>query len=487
MASDQQEGGDVVREAGLLERFHITRTKLGFDSCVVVTAQYNASGVLLNRQTLYPALSRVVQANAALSTQVDLGAAPDTKTNAKPPPPRFVRLPVVSLDAVVSFVSDSALEHLITDEFLRPIEFGTAAPLWRLTVVSGRTLLFAFHHSVGDGQSGVAFHAALLHALNHPSEALHVSGDRVSVSPEAYLVPPIEALTSVSVSWGKFFSTILGAFLPKFLTKGASAWTGNDVVSAPSLDTHVSCWEIDADQVTELMTLCRKNSTTLTACLHTLVVGVLARLIATSADRTQRVFKTIATSVPVSLRRFTGASPHVLCDHIAGVKTYVPISSLANTSTSDPWFSWAAAARFKERVQKSMKSTREDIGTLRYLYALGAGDEFFTGALGKKRGIALELSNVGRFPAPPPGETFIDGEDDAPQQDAQWTLGSVYFAQGDPVSGAALKMNVAGSPTGTVTVVFSWGEGALDNEFAEAVIRDTKAALTWVIQSSLIS
>ncbi|EKM56106.1 uncharacterized protein PHACADRAFT_145210 [Phanerochaete carnosa HHB-10118-sp] len=489
MANDSQEPYDFVRETGavliclyggLLERYHITRTKLGFDSCVVVTARYDASGVLLNRQTLYPALHQIVLANAALSVQVDVTRKPDSKPKSKPAAPCFVRLPVVLLDDVVSFIEGSDIEKLIADELARPLELGSSTPLWRLTIVSGRTLVFAFHHGIGDGQSGQAFHFALLSALNSPSDTLHVYGDKISIPTVVHLVPPIEALTSVSVSFAKFCSTIFGTFAPKSLTKGASAWTGNTIVSTPTVQAQVRCWEIEAAQAAELVTLCRKNSTTLTACLHTLVAGVLARLVSTSMNKGRKPFKTLSTSVPVSLRRFTGASPYVMCDHISSVQTYVPIASLANTSTSDPWFSWTAAAQFGKRVQRSAKGTREVIGTLHYLYVLGISEAFFLGALGSKRSMALEVSNLGRFPEQPAGENGSSVQ-------GVWSLSRIYFAQCDAVVGAAMKMNVAGSPTGTVNVAFTWGQGALNDEFAEAVIRDTKAALVWVIQSSLIS
>lgn len=492
MASDSEEPFGVVREAGasqtlwmmekgltdvpgLLERYHITRSQLGFDSCVVVSARYNADGILLNRQTLYPALHRVILNHPALSVQAYVPGNPKAK-------PRFVRLPVVLLNDVVSFAEGSKgsnTEQLIAEQFTRPFELGTSAPLWRLSVVSGRTVVFAYHHAIGDGQSGLAFHSALLAALNHPSDTLHIYGDKISIPMMTYLVPAVETLTSVAVSFGTFCSALFGAFAPKSLTKGASAWTGNTIVNAATTQTHVRCWEIAADQATDLVTICRKNKTTLTACLHTLVAGVLARLVSTSANKPRKPFKTLSTSLPVSLRRYTGASPHVMCDHVSGIYTYVPLASLANTSTSDPWFSWSAAAQFNKRIQASMKKSREAIGTIRYLFVLGISQAFFLGALGKKRQYALELSNLGRFPAPP------TGEDDQPNQ-VVWSVSNVYFAQCDAVVGAAMKMNVAGSPTGTVNITFTWGHGALEDEFAEALIRDTQAALKWVIESSLI-
>jgi hypothetical protein len=459
-----------------LERYHITRSKLGFDSCIAVSATYNASRVLLNRQTLYPALYRVVLDHPALSVQVDMSGP---KPNAKL---RFVQLAALLLDDIVSFVEErdntNSIAQVLADQLSRGLEFGTHAPLWRLVIVSGRTVVFACHHAVADGLSGLAFHSALLSALNAPPDAPAFTGNEISIPGSSQLVPPIESLTSVSVSFGSFCSAVFNTFVPPSLTNSASAWTGNPVVQTPSVTTHVRCWEIEASQTANLLTLCRKNATTLTACLHTLAVGVLARLISSNQKLRSQRFKSISTSIAVSLRPYTGASPNVMCDHISGISSYTPISALANESTSRAWFSWPVAAKLNKKIRASTKKSREVVGTIRYLFLLGMSESFFLGQLGQKRKVALELSNVGKFTVP---ATESNNNEDA------WSIGNMYFAQCDSVSGPAIKFNVVGSPTGSVNITFTWGPGAIDDDFAEAFVRDIKAALSSVLETSLLS
>lgn len=458
---------------GLVERYHITRTEVGFDSCVVVSAKYSATGVVLNRQTLYPALHRIVLAHPALSVQVATGPKPNAK-------PRFVQLPEVNLDDVVAFAQERDYENSIAQVLMAQLdqtfELGTANPLWRLVVVSGRTVVFAYHHAIADGQSGLAFHAALLSILNSPSDTTTLSGNKVTIPEDSSLVPAVESLTSISVSFGGLLSAACGAFAPQALTKAASSWTGNPVTQTPSVKMHVRCWEIEASQAAELLTLCRKNGATLTGCMHTLAAGVLSRLISSNQDLRRKRFQTLCSSVPISLRRYTGASPYVLCDHVSSVRSYTSVKTLANESTSRAWFSWPVAAKFSKRIAASAKKSREVIGTMRILFMLGISKSYFLDQLGKKRHNSFELSNLGKFPAPP--EEAGEGP---------WSIGSVYLAQCDSVTGSAIKLNVVGSPTGSINVTFSWGQGTIDDDLAETFIRDVKAALFSVLESTLLS
>ena len=455
-------------DTGLLECYHITRSKLGFDSCIIVSAKYNATGSLLNRQTLYPALSAVIQQHAALSVQVRLPRNPKDR-------PLFVRLPSVALDDVVSFVdggsNEESLAKLIRAELSKPLELGAATPLWRVTVGSGRTVLFMCHHGIGDGQSGLAFHRALVSALNKPSNVPTV-GSLVLIPSDLSLVPPIEDLTNVGVSWRGFFQILYDTFAPFTWTKKATSWTANPVVSSPTILTTVRCWELSPADAAKLIALCREHDTTLTAFLHTLLVGLLSRhaIVATAADK--RPPRTIATCVPVSLRRFTGASPNVLCDEAAGFQSQSPLAPLGSLAPTAADFPWTTAAQYATRLQAGVAGTRESIGTIRYLFNLGMTESFWTGALGKKRGEALELSNLGRFVAAAPEDSPAEGP---------WSVGALHFAQCNATVGAALKVGVAGSPDGAVSVVYTWGEGALDDVLAEAMVGEVRAAITSIL------
>lgn len=64
-----------------------------------------------------------------------------------------------------------------------------------------------------------------------------------------------------------------------------------------------------------------------------------------------------------------------------------------------------------------------------------------------------------------------------------WSISGVHFAQCNAVVGAALKVNMAGSPTGTVNIAYTWGAGALEDSTAESVIEEVKANLSSILAS----
>lgn len=442
---------------------------------MVVAADYTATGRLLDKQTLYPALQQVILALGALGVQVDATGTPKA-------PGKFVRLPTILLDEAVSFVStDKSMDELVQDCFARGFEFGTSTPLWHVTVVYEKTVLFHYDHVIGDGQSGMAFHSALLSALNNPSSDTKFSGHAVDIPATPSLVPPIEAMTKTSPSAGLYAHAIYETFVPASCTKARKIWTGNRIVRAPTTQTNIRSWQIPAEQGQKLVALCRAHDTTLTGFLRTLVAVVLANVLQAQPKPVPRRYKTISTQIPVSLRRFSGASPHVMCNHVSSVPFALRIASAPRLRDPGTPFPWAAAAQFSAALRTAVHAqARQVVGLLRFLVRFGLMDAYYTGALGKKREGSLEFSNLGRFPAPP-----ADAE--GKREDAQWTVGNVYFAQCDAVKGAAVKNNIAGSPDGAVTVVHSWGKGAVDDELAETLVRDVKAAFARVLESSAAS
>ncbi|EKM56200.1 uncharacterized protein PHACADRAFT_209681 [Phanerochaete carnosa HHB-10118-sp] len=452
---------DVVRKAGIMERYHILLSQIGFDSCVTVLGEYvSATGSSLTKETLYPALHTIIQKHGALGMQVLPGATIKAV-------PKFVRLHEIDLDVVVEFLQDDSAskDELLRSQLERPFALGTTAPLWRLTVVNGRVLVLAYHHSIADGQSGPAVHAALWSALNSVSAGEEGCGSKVAVPADSSMVGPVEAYTKISVSPSSFAQMLHALFAPKKLQAGSKAWTGNPVPKTPMLDITVRCWEITAGQTAEILKRCREHKTTLTPFLHILVAGVLSRLLV--ERKLTKKLKTIAAEAPVSLRRFTGVSPFELCDQVSLAHQFLRIAPIEN----DKPFPWDTVHKLGEDLHGSMRRTRELVGMLRILLRLGIADTYFTDMLGKKRGSGLVQSNLGRFPM---GEA-------QKADDAKWRLEKVYFAQSAVVEGPAMKVNVIGSPEGSTNITFAWGKGAMDDDLAEAFIKEMKATLDIVL------
>ncbi|KAG5647513.1 hypothetical protein DXG03_009450 [Asterophora parasitica] len=423
------EEGKLVRPAGLLERYHIARHSLGLDSCVLTAARYiPPEGHILDEATIFHALRKVVETHSALGVRL----AGEFSSS-----PSFERLPNVDLAKVVEFSDSSDLAATLEAQMLRPFDTASLLPLWRVVVMKDDTICFAWHHGIGDGMSGIAFHRTLLASLSERDDSAHPTNSIVLPSTNAF-IPAIEAVISLTPSWRKAVVELFELFCPTAWTRGASAWTGNPVKSDISLTTHVRLIEFSPAKASALLTLCRSHKATLTSAFQIMAISVISSLISGGKH------KTISFYVPISLRGIAGTSKNAFCDHVSTLHTYPRINAA---------FSWAEAAQCASHLRAYTPKSVEEIGMLKFLF--GKYDEFLKGKLGKKRQGGIEISNVGRFDV------------QAQYEGPTWSIGRTVFTQCDATLGSALKLNVAGDPRGGVTISVSWGEGAISNSLAE--------------------
>ncbi|KDQ61358.1 hypothetical protein JAAARDRAFT_66485 [Jaapia argillacea MUCL 33604] len=486
-----------IRRAGRMERYHITRHHLGFDSCVLVAAQYHSSSGTLGPLTLFPALAHLIHTHAALSVHL----TGDLFHN-----PAFSRLPSIDLSLVVQFVQEEhTLQQVAEDQLSKAFDTSSnVLPLWRLVVLPNGLVFFAYHHAIGDGMSGLAFHRGLLAALNTPFT--FTSDTIVQVPTNITLVPPLEHLTPTSPSPTKLFKTIFNLYAPTSWTRRVSAWTGTPVSYSGSLRINIKFIEFTPSDITQFKKMCREHGTTLTAAFHALAVSALASLLDSSDDdvnsasvvgsmKKGKRYKYISIYIPISLRSFTKTSPDAMCDHVSAYHTYTPLhsylplplpasASLPCKDTPNPTHDltafWSQARILSQKLKENKARSRQETGLLKFLF--GDYEGFFRDKVGKKREGGLELSNVGSLsPSPttapsPPTTTSPTTVPCPTQPSTQWQIHKVYFTQNDVVCGAALKMNVVGDGLGGVNVGVSWGEG-LGEEF----VRRFREAFAFVL------
>ncbi|RDB23657.1 Uncharacterized protein C18B11.03c [Hypsizygus marmoreus] len=440
--------GDVLRPAGLLERYHITRHFLRQDTCVTNAAHYTSpEGSTLDKPTMFNALRRVVEAHAALGVRLI-----DEETR-----PTFVRLTHVNLDEIVLFCNNDNLAAVLEEQFLQPFDTASNLPLWRIVVLQNRIVLFAWHHCIGDGLSGLAFQRALLASLRQgSSDGASSDSPIIRISPTTTFVPPIEQVTSLKASWRKIFQEFYALVAPVSWTPGASAWTGNVVRKEATFKNHVRLLEFSPEEVSKLLILCRPKQATLTSLVYILAISVLSTLISPENGSA----KTISSFIPINLRDVAGTSPNVFCDHVSALHSYTPIQSS---------FSWADASEFASILRVQNVESREEIGMLKYLF--GRYSAYLEEKLGKKRQGGFELSNLGRFNA---GESKTGD---------RWSIGKVVWAQGDATTGAAIKLNVVGDALGGVAMSVTWGDGAIADNLAESFVSNFDDALRNLLTS----
>ena len=57
----------------------------------------------------------------------------------------------------------------------------------------------------------------------------------------------------------------------------------------------------------------------------------------------------------------------------------------------------------------------------------------------------------------------------------------IVFCSLDPTLGAALKVNVVGSPSGATNIAYAWGEGTIDDDVAEAFVHSMHEVIQSVV------
>ena len=468
--------------SGLLERYHITRHTLGFDSVVIVSAQYLSTdrkqdAPSLTKEILFPALEKVIHDNTPLAIRV---------SGVKSSDPIFVRLKSVNLSQVVRFLDAPAsddIDRVFEEEFINAFDDSDESaqtPLWRLTVTQDNHVIFAWHHAIGDGLSGIAVHQALLNSLNEPlTSAVNKRSTGESyvadIDPQATLIPALDSLTDLSVSlWTLLFKLIPSVLPPLPIRSTEHIWTGNPTPKMPSLVNYVKTIVLTPQRTKSLHELCKRNGTTLTAFLHELAIQVLIRLVQPESSTSQKPKRvtTIPYSIPLTLRRITNMSFTVLCDQTSAYAqraTYsIPdlTSMLVNPPSPDN-FPWERATNLSKILRTAAPNSREVIGSLKYLS--GKYEAFFLSKLGKKREQGIEVSNLGAFKLEPQSSG---------SHQARWTIGKTYFAQNDGVQGAAIKVNITGDPLGGMSFSITSGKDAVPDGLLDKFKQDLELCLS---------
>ena len=375
----------------------------------------------------------------------------------------WAALPRVDLNRVITFVDkDGAdLPALLEEVFLQPADFSEDMPQWRLFVLRDGMVVYAYDHTIGDGQSGLAFHHNLLASLRRVktigNPLLDHSGIVSSLPEDATLMPALEDATDTTVPFSMMVREVGKLLFPFLDRKKGKAWSGYPTQQPPTLVTHVRLLEYTPEQATGLVKLSRDHKATLTSTIHILALVTLSRLL--FAQPENQKYKYVRTYIPMSLRRFTKAPPSAICNHVSVHSVYHPLTHPAPTAVSKDTFPWDKASALTATLRRKLPGSARTIGLFKYIN--GKYDEYVLGQIGKKRGGALELSNLGAFPEPPTKE----GEE------VEWRVQEMFFVQADATLGAALKVNAVGTGAGGLGISITWGKGAVDDEFAEEFVK----------------
>lgn len=449
---------------GKFEKYSSVRHKLGLYNNVSLTAKYaKKSNQSPLRSLILPAIAKVVHRHQILSAipqDEDLESA------------YFVQLPSIDLERAVTFVerkwTDNNTDRDIElDELLQQqhnINFkgdDGELPYWRLIIlspprdVSSFFACFVFHHAIGDGQSGLAFHRSFHEALlavdmdpMRPDEP-----QTVAKPPVTPLIPSLEQMHPLPLSFWFILSALWKSIFPG---KNEKLWTGRAIDFAFQT-RRIHNIVIPADRTSALITASRAHRVSLTAT----VTSLLALAVFSTLDVEK--WDSLKANVPISLRR---CLPVDKVDNDT-MGTYVTTATadfqrahvlplVKERLRSD--FVWKAAQDTKGTIDAAVSrgGKNDVVGLLRWA---GPLKKFFEGKQGKQPDASFEFSNVGVFryaKEPSKGE---------------WKIEDVIFGQDGNVVGPVFQLSGATGPNGKLIISFAWLQEQVEQDFIINVIQ----------------
>ncbi|MCJ1430751.1 hypothetical protein MMC27_000101 [Xylographa pallens] len=459
---------DVLRPVGMFEKLYTARQVLGIYNSVIVTATYVLLSQLEDAGSLYsifcPAISGLLHQHPSLNCYFE---GEDTFE------PKFRRLNTIEVQDVLQVLDlengESLAEKL---QFLHDQRWSVdRKPLWKLVVMReprvasdtsiGSTLhlAFVFHHVIGDGLSGVAFHTSLLRELENIEQSiqdLQESPKAIDTPLSISLVEPIEKLTLLPLSWPFLIRQVVKEYGPRWLIGAPSPlWAGLPVQTLDKCPfrSRVRIVTIRADRVESLLKESRKHSVTLISLLTAALVSTLA---VTLPEEPRFLGWTSYT-----LRRVTGTSLNDMVNQTSSFETSYPADFLDNIRKASNLAErveslWKSAGYFHTRMQDELARCPRDnlVGLLPYV---SDHVKYYQKKIGKAREATFELSNLG---------VFKKNQESLP---GNWILKNMTFTQGAQPVGPAFAVNCVSVQGGPLTIAITWQDSVVHEDIIEAL------------------
>ena len=503
--ADQELGYELIRKAGkcrspiqaalilqsgplelLTHLFH----DLGIQSNVLVCAEYFKDGQLLTKSKVLEALAEVIHDHPALSI---IGVSQPSETREGNHQLWEARLPTLRIQDCVKFLTiqgDVDLARVFENAHSQWFDTkDTTKPWWKLLVVNGRYAVFVYHHSIGDGLSGYAFHRSFLTALNADemtSEALGVVAHDNFLIQQPFKMPtpsPFDhidgKLSWIYIIYCFLFWSILRFFVNQKYFLFSDAIFSKDYPSLAKpfpvemkTRTKVELLRVDGDTMTKCLSECRKHKTSFTALLQTLIQVTLA---ADFYPKAKLGFSRLAVNLRPLLRVNPGRDVFT-----NAVSTYYRVQQLGRyrscankRSPSQAPVSIQGIAIDVPAVWELAKAYKQDLNRATYktgtimqdfllckIFDRDMEDVSFYGH-GTFQNNSFLISNLGVFE---PREDMADGG---------WSIKEVGFSAGAvraTLSDFGIVFDVASIRGGNCLISATYEEGVLKDEMVKEVM-----------------
>ncbi|KAL8736799.1 MAG: hypothetical protein Q9166_000165 [cf. Caloplaca sp. 2 TL-2023] len=458
---------DLLRPVGMLEKLYTARHVLGIYNSVIVTATYTVP-LKLEDTTLSNILSAAIP--PLLHRHPSLCCYFEGEDTVEP---KFKRLETINLEDILQIYSLEQQRSLTQElQKLHDQRWPTEPkPLWKLVVMRGPPVVtdpdidntvhiaFVYHHVIGDGLSGIAFHKSLLHELASIEHLdVHATPDTIDTPISTSLIEPIEKLISLPLSWLFLIKQVVQEYAPRWLIGAPSPlWAGlpTKTLDECPLRSRVRLISIPADEVEFLLKESKKHGVTLTSLFTAAIVVVLAEQLPDASS--------FLGMTPYTLRRVTGISMDEMINQSSGFEMIYASDFLdrirkASNITQRAESLWDAAGSFHTDLQRELTKCPSDnlVGLLPYVpdYV-----KYYTKKFGKAREATWELSNLG---------VVRTSQDAIP---GSWRLASMSFTQGAQPLGAAFTINCVSVEDRPLNIAVTWQDSVVQEDMIEAVAR----------------
>ncbi|KAF3908199.1 hypothetical protein AA313_de0202497 [Arthrobotrys entomopaga] len=481
---------DAGKLGGIIERFHIVRSSINFYNNVIFSASYSTA-LPFTPDNLIRALHAVLKEHPILSVGVQLPSKPTSS-------PSFVRLPSIDFTKSSNFIlwekSDTSTSHekeyknLICKLHDTPFENDLLAtePLWRIAILQksyqvptaydsitnseGRQdfeIAFCFHHAIGDGMSGAAFHYSLLKALNSTNINTEEGKWDVYTPPEDLeILPPMDDLLDFGMGFktaGRIVGHLAKGVLPSFLQK--TVWTGGKV--GDKLDrTRFETVVVDPYRLESLIRTLRGMKISMTSFITYATAEALYHTMKTADETEFGNMKTLRVSLPMSYRRHAEWGNDLMVDCIGAMDWDI-------AKFRDLEHEVHAMRKLTGELKRESGVTRDsEVGLLALIPDIEA---FFRGQVGKERGLTFEVSNLGvldesKIGRPGGEDGKITTMDEDGKKEANWMIEEALFSQSSSVAGPMFSINVA-TVRGRMVIVVQWMDKVIKDKIMEDLVK----------------
>ena len=462
---------------GKSEQLSAVSHELGFFKNVGVSAHYSLSTVVTLpdlQSIIYAALTQVIHRNSILS------AVP---INELSPSAYFVRLQSFDLRSCVLFKTrassieqrnqDLELDTILQEEHNADFKPSNGPlPFWRLTILQdtgeekgcGFTASFVFHHSLGDGATGVifhqSFHQALENALMLPS--LESTSPKIQVSESSTVLPPLEDLHPLPLNPNPLHHWTSGEELEE--------WTGNPI-QLPMM-SHYRTLFFSPIVSAKFARECKENGLTVTS-------GLTAVLASALFEQLPDTVHALTGIIPINLRQWLSlrhnctSTNEAMGSFIDALKVQIRREHCSFPTDSDGHTGATcglAAARHTAETLKEYMGNKSPSGEPYTSVAAFKGIHdiaaVFKSMVNAPRDAAFEISNLGRFlPSSSPSFDVPDGA-----CEGRCRIGRMTFSRSAVGFGAAITTSVMMGNDGGLSVGWSWQEGVVERKLVESVM-----------------